>query len=512
MEGSAPLGISLLGRFRVSVHGRPIPDAEWRQRRAAAVVKLLALAPEHRLHRDQMIEALWPEFDGEAAANNLRVALTRARRVLEANAAEPGRFLTRDGAVYALAAPEDVWVDVDAFETAVRHAWSGDRPEDTRAVLDGYGGDLLPDDLYDDWAAGRRLALRTTYLALLARLGRLHEERLELRHAIAARQRLLFAEPLDEPAHAALIALFARVGETRQAILQFERLSAALAEELGDEPDADTRDLVAAIRVGRFPPAIEPDAPAPTTHAARAETAAISPGARAGRLPAPPDDLVGRERELDELQRLVAVRRLVTLTGPAGVGKTRLALAAAEKSANALQAAAAWTDLAALRDPTLVLPAIARTLGVPESADSPLDTAVAARLGDEPFLLAVDNFEQLMPAASVLAGLLETCPTLRLIVTSRGPLRIRGEQEYPVLPLAVPDHVALDAEVVAAETLRRSSAVDLFVRRIRAARPDMEPTYDDRGDLPSPRWVAFGDRVGRGPCPRLAARAVAPLH
>ncbi len=478
MESSAPLAISLLGRFRVSVHGRPIPDVDWRQRRAAAVVKLIALDPAHRLHRDQLIDILWPELDGDAAANNLRVALSRARRVLEANDADPGRFLTRDGAVYELAAPDDVWVDVDAFEAALRRAWASDRPEDAQAALDGYGGDLLPDDLYDDWAAGRRLSLRTSYLALLARLGRLHEERRERRHAIAAWQRLLLTDPLDEPAHAALIALFARVGEPRQAIVQFDRLAAVLAKELGAEPDAATCELVAAIRTGRFPHASDPDAPEPETHVSLPER---PPGLGEPpiRLPVQPDELIGRERELGELRRLIAARRLVTLTGPAGVGKTRLALAATTEFTNAHQTAAAWTDLAALRDPTLVLSALARTLGVRESAETPLDAAVPARLGAEPFLLAIDNFEHVMPAAPALADLLAACPALRLIVTSRGPLRIRGEQEYPVLPLAVPDHASPDADVVAAETLQRSAAVDLFVRRIQGARPDMEPTWED---------------------------------
>ena len=479
MDASAPLQLFLLGHFRVAVHGRVIPDESWTQRRAAGIVKLLALAPAHRRHREELIEALWPGLGGEAAANNLRVAMTRARRVLEANGAEPGRFLTRDGESYVLAAQDCVGVDVDVFESAVLHAWATGEPTKARQALEWYSGDLLPEDRYEDWAGDRRLALRTSYLALLAHLGARFEERHEFGHAIATWQRVVLAEPLDEGAHVALMSLFARVGESRQAIVQYERLTSLLDAELGVEPSAAARDLMTAIHAGQFPPATEPYSPTIECDESINGKSGTLGGEQVPGLPAPLDELIGREREVREVQRLLAARRLVTLTGPAGVGKTRLAVAAARNAAGAFSATTAFADLAPIRDPTLVLPTITRALGIVEAGKSSLLAATAVHLGETPFLLVVDNFEHVLPAAPTVSDLLATCPGLRIIVTSRAPLRIRGEQEYPVTPLAVPEpsHQAIGETGLAAS--RRSPAVELFVQRARAARPNLSPSDGD---------------------------------
>src|SRR5688572_29039016 len=112
MPPQATIDLRLLGRFRVLVGDRPVAETAWRQRKPAALVKLLALAPAHRLHREQVLEALWPELDPEAAANNLRGALHHARRQLEAAGAAPGLFLVRAGDTLALGPPDRVAVDV----------------------------------------------------------------------------------------------------------------------------------------------------------------------------------------------------------------------------------------------------------------------------------------------------------------------------------------------------------------------------------------------------------------
>jgi predicted ATPase/DNA-binding SARP family transcriptional activator len=433
---------------------------------------LLALAPSYRLHRESLIETLWPDLDGVTAANNLRVALSRARRRLEAAGAPPGKFLVRDGEHYVLAQPDAVRVDLEDFAAAVARAWATEDPAAARAALDRYSGDLLPEDPYEDWAANRRHAVRTSYLTLLARLAQLHEQRGELGRAIAAWQRIVSAEPSDESAHAALIGLFARVGETRQALTQYDRLVTLLADELGTEPTAATRDLARAIREGRFPSETQRFAPDPA--AGSLPTARPDDAPHAGRrgLPLPLDELVGRTREVAELRRLLATRRLVTLTGPAGVGKTRLALAVAagggERSGSAL-----FVDLAPLRDPNLVLPSIARMLGVREEGSQSIGDAVAAHIGDSPLLLVLDNFEQVAGAAAAAADVLASCPKLAMLVTSRRRLRVRGEQEYPVQPLAVPGK---SEEAAAIEKLADVPAVALFVLRAQAAWPDFELT------------------------------------
>jgi DNA-binding SARP family transcriptional activator len=203
----AELDVRLLGGFAVTVGGRPVPDAAWRQRRAAAVGKMLALAPGNSLHREQLSEALWPDYDPEAAAANLRVALHHARRQLEAAGATPGVILVRAGDAVSLGPAARVRVDVAAFEAAAERAWRSDDPAVAEEASALYRGELLPEDPYEDWAAVRREPLRAGYLALLAKLAELYEVRGELARAIVARERVLASEPADEPTHVALMPL-----------------------------------------------------------------------------------------------------------------------------------------------------------------------------------------------------------------------------------------------------------------------------------------------------------------
>jgi predicted ATPase/class 3 adenylate cyclase len=163
-------------------------------------------------------------------------------------------------------------------------------------------------------------------------------------------------------------------------------------------------------------------------------------------LPIPATLFLGRERELAEVEALVRAKRLVTLTGPGGSGKTRLALQAAGSAADAFDAGVWWVSLAALRDPSLVVPAAAAALGATSD--------LGEHVGDKRLLLLLDNFEHLIPAAPEVAALLERCPGLVLLVTSRERLRLDGEWEYVVDPLREPE------------------AVELFETRARAVRHD----------------------------------------
>jgi predicted ATPase/class 3 adenylate cyclase len=166
-----------------------------------------------------------------------------------------------------------------------------------------------------------------------------------------------------------------------------------------------------------------------------------------GRLPVEPVDLVGRQQELQTLARLLGAERcrLVTLTGPGGIGKTSLAVAAAAELLESFEDGATLVELAPISDPTLVLPAISEALGV--------EGDLSAQVGARELLLVLDNVEQVVEAAAELARLHRACPNLSLLVTSREPLRIAGERELPVAPLG------------------EAAAVELFRRRAQAVLP-----------------------------------------
>jgi predicted ATPase/class 3 adenylate cyclase len=192
-------------------------------------------------------------------------------------------------------------------------------------------------------------------------------------------------------------------------------------------------------------------------------------------LPAQPSTFIGREREIAEGQRLLERARLVTLTGPGGTGKTRLSLRIAEESAHDFSDGTFWVPLAPISDPDLVPSTIAHSLGVQVSGSELPLPRVLDHIKGKRMLLVLDNFEQILPAAPVVGQLLGASSALKVIASSRAPLRISGEQEFPVPPLDVPDPRHLPT----LEVLAQSDAVRLFVERAAAVRPDFRVTPEN---------------------------------
>ena len=455
--------VRLLGGFRVSVGSGNVRQRDWRLKKAAALVKLLALAPRHALHREVVMDHLWPNLDAEAAANNLHRTLYAARRALDPH--DSSRYLRLKDEQLRLCPDGQLWVDAEVFEEAAARARRSREPAAYRAAVELYAGELLPGDRYEEWAQDRREGLRQTHLSLLLEMAGAHEEREDYEPAIQALEKAVAEEPAHEEAHVGLVRLYALSGRREEALRRYERLREDL-REFGREPDAASRRLYEEVLAGRFPSVSPPDE----------RSAMDADGARHHNLPAPRTSFVGRERELVEVKRELAMTRLLTLTGAGGCGKTRLALEVARDLVEIYPDGVWLVEFAPLSDPELVPNAVAGALGVPDQPGRPLEDTLADSLRTRKLLLVLDNCEHLIGAcARLVDALLGSCEHLRILATSREALCVDGEVTWLVPSLAVPDTDHLPA----IQTLTQYEAVGLFVDRARSRLPDFGLTPEN---------------------------------
>src|SRR6266705_5954635 len=200
-------------------------------------------------------------------------------------------------------------------------------------------------------------------------------------------------------------------------------------------------------------------------------------------LPVSPTKLVGREHEVQALRALLLRpdARLLTLTGTAGVGKTRLALEVARELVHDFADGVHVVSLAPISDPAFVIPTIAHSMGLTESGSQPLLDLLKISQHDKHRLLLLDNFEHVISVATLLAELLEACPAVKILVTSREVLRLRGEHQFAVPPLALPDSSRLPDD----RSLAHVPAVNLFVQRAQAIHPDFQLKTDNAATIAS---------------------------
>jgi predicted ATPase/DNA-binding SARP family transcriptional activator len=403
------------------------------------------------------MDQLWPAHAPEAAANNLYQVLHLARRILDPGGS--GGYLALQDEVLRLACDASTWVDVVAFEAAAEAARRSQTPAAYQAALDLYTGDLLPGDRYVEWAVRRRETLRRQYRGLLIDLAQVYVARDAHLLAIATLEQVVASDPADEEAQRALMRCYASIGQRHTALRQYQLLRAALDRELAVEPDALTEALHQQILAGRLEGA--PAAPTLAVTYSRAPAAAPH-------LPAALTSFIGRAGELAELHRLLATTRLLTLVGPGGCGKTRLALEIAGQLL-AEYADGVWlVELAALADPALAAQTVAAALGVRETPAQPPAEALVAMLWPKQLLLVLDNCEHLVTACAQLSEtLLRACPQLRILATSREPLHVPGELIWRVPPMALPD----PRQLPPFEDRVQYAAIRLFADRAAAVAP-----------------------------------------
>ncbi|WP_308195590.1 BTAD domain-containing putative transcriptional regulator [Dactylosporangium sp. AC04546] len=411
----------ILGPLEAVADGRAVPLGGPKPR---AVLTALLLDAGRVVTVDRLVGAVWGEDPPPSARNALQTYLSRLRRALGT-----ATLRHHHGGYELVAGPDRI--DARRFEAAVADARAALAAGDPATALDTVTGALAL------WRGPALLDVAGELFAQaeIARLTELRAVAADLRvecllaagrtaDAVAGAAELVAADPVREGSRGQLMLALYRAGRQTEALATYRELRELLAERFGLDPGEDLEALAQSIL--RQDPALTP----PPADEARGE-----PGAGRERwvpdtrLPAALDRFVGRERELADVRELLAEHRLVTLTGPGGAGKTRLAAEVCRSAGTAVRVA----ELAGIDDDVLLEPALAHAFGLA------VDTGpggIAAVVGDADVVLLLDNGEQLAGALAVLVPkLLAELPGLRVLVTSRLPLSVAGERRYPVPPL-----------------------------------------------------------------------------
>jgi predicted ATPase/DNA-binding SARP family transcriptional activator len=450
------LEFRVLGPLEVWRSGEPVKLGAAKQR---ALLGLL-LIRRSAVDRDVAVDALWGQRPPKDARNTLQVYVSALRRAL-------GRELIETTSQGYRLKVEPGAMDADRFEELYRSGVEvlveGDAAQARDLLVEAlalWRGEAFADLRFDAFAQAEAGRLDELRLACV-------EERVEAdlrlgRHAALVGELEAFAieQPLRERLRGQLILALYRSGRQAESLAQYQATRRMLADELGLEPSPQLKELERMIL------AHDPGLNAP----------ALPPRSRSN-LPLQPTPFVGRERELEELVGLISsgVRRLVTLTGPGGTGKTRLAIEAARRLAREYEEGVYWVPLQSIMEAGLVFPTIAGVLGAGRE--------LVEEIGDRNMLLLLDNFEQVHEAGPETAALLERCPNLVLLITSRERLHVAAERECPVLPMSESDAVVLFDERAAgkggkelvAEICLRLDCLPLAIELAAAQTRSLEP-------------------------------------
>jgi predicted ATPase/DNA-binding SARP family transcriptional activator len=469
--------IGVLGPLEVSdTAGRPVRVGGHRVR---ALLILLALDAGRVVPAHSLIDRLWPAARPADAANALQSLVSRLRVALR-QAGVPEGVVESCPVGYRLAVPPEA-VDATAFESQARAGSQalarGDAREAAsllRAALARWRGSALTDVAGEEFASAP--AARLTELRAAATLDRIEAD-LALGAAdatlIGELRELTAADQLAERPVALLMRALAATGRQSEALTVYQRTREHLAEHLGVDPSPRLEQAYLAILRQEIPQAAPPSPVAPATSQAETEPRREASGPHAGRVRRPPTSYIGRDEDMAGVLKRLRAGRLVTLTGPGGIGKTRLATEVVGR----VSVPAWFAELAPVTDPAQVPYAVLDALGLRERSIAPRggemagDPAgrLAAALADRDAVLVVDNCEHVVDAAAgLVARLLNDCPKVKVLATSREPLQIPGETLHVVAPLAAPRESDIP------EVSTTYPAMRLFVDRAAAVLPGFE--------------------------------------
>ncbi len=456
------MDFAILGPLEVRLDGEVLAVPGGKPREVLAVLLLHANEP---VNAERLAAALWGADAPATAVRTVQVHVSRLRKVLGDDAV----VTTRAGYRLNVRAGE---LDVQRFERLLeegRRALAETRAAQAgvllRQALQLWRGPPLSDLSFAPFAQAEIARLEEQRIAALEL--RVEADLASGRHAevVAELRRLVGEHPLRERLHGQLMRALYGSGRQADALDAYRAARELLVAQLGIEPGAELHELQRAIL--SHDPAI--DARSPTVGSERAPTTGANAPARE-RLPAPPNPTIGRARELRMLAERLRVRtvRLLTLIGPGGVGKTRLALESARAVEGDFESGARFVSLAAIERADDVPPTLVAALGITMQADESPADAVERFLSDQHLLLVLDNFEHVLDAAPFVGAVLTAIPTLTVLVTSREPLDLAAEQRFRVPPLALPEAGTSEDP----RTLADVASVVLFTERARTRDPD----------------------------------------
>jgi predicted ATPase/DNA-binding SARP family transcriptional activator len=466
----ARLSLSLLGSFHVSLDGAAITTFE--SDKVRALLAYLAVEGHQPHRRASLVGLLWPDSSEGAARRNLSQALFNLRQAIgDAHATPPYLQISRDQLQFNTAS--DHMLDVATF-TALLNACDahphqridrcGPCAQRLQQAVALYRGNFLQhffladSAAFEEWTLLRREAMHRRGLEALAHLADYYEQRGGYEEARRYAIRQLELDPWREEAHRQLLRVLALSGQRSAALAQYETCRRALADELDVEPSEETTTLYRHIQRGEL----------------QAEPVVTRP-ARSDNLPTALTPFVGRTQELSELAQLLAdpACRLLTLVGPGGIGKTRLALQSAMQHREAFAQGVAFVPLAPISSAGLIVSTIAAALGVALHGSTDPETQLLNSLREQHMLLVLDNFEHLLDGVDLLVELLRQAPQLKMLVTSREPLQLHGEWVFEVNGLPVPaDDQPQEFDL--------NDATTLFLQRARRAQAGFALTDAER--------------------------------
>ncbi|MGZ9235223.1 MAG: tetratricopeptide repeat protein [Anaerolineales bacterium] len=445
----------MLGTFNVIYKDKVVSIAS-RPAQSLFAYLILNAGTSHR--REKLAGLLWPDSLEETARDNLRHALWRVRKALEAGAST--RFLHGDDRSISFKAAEEYWLDVAQLE----QLGDDSSADELIHALSEYHGELLP-GFYEEWVVLEREHVASIFEHQMARLMSLLQEEKRWLDILDWAERWIKLGQKPEPAYRALMSAHAAKGDMSKVAATYERLLKSL-REFGIEPSEQTRELYRNLKSGKEP---LKDVPATTR---RVEKEASS------NIPVPLTSFVGREQELKEVARLVSTSRLLTLTGSGGVGKTRLAIHTAQDLIQKFKDGVYWVGLVGLSDENLIPQSIAGSLNVSQLSDESLMETLKSHLRSKEVLLVIDNCEHLIHAcAQVVEQLLAACPKLKILATSIEALGLFNEVTWQVPSLPLPAKQV----TLSPRELQGFASIELFDERARNAKSGF--ALDERNAL-----------------------------